>query len=111
MEEIINVRNETQFNRLVAHQTVLIQFWAKWCVPCRSQLAIIESVQEDHLLSAGVLVAKVNVDENPKLVTRFNIDTIPTILVFRNGKMTKRFTGIQGAETLLAAVNEPALAK
>ena len=111
MEEIINVRNETQFNRLVAHHTVLIQFWAKWCVPCRSQLAILESVQEDHLLPAGVLVAKLNVDENPKLVNRFNIDTIPTILIFRDGKLIKRFTGIQGAETLQAAVAEPAIAR
>lgn len=109
MEELITISSERQFNRLTADRHVLIQFWAKWCVPCRSQLAIIESLLEDHLLPAGVIAARVNVDDNPKLVTRFGINTIPTILVFRNGKLVKRFTGIQGAETLLEAVAEPAV--
>ena len=108
MEKTFHVRNEAQFNRITARGAVLVAFCAKWCMPCRNQLAILESLEEERQLPPTLTTAHVDVDAVPALARRFDIDAIPTLILFREGRIAKRFTGVQPPETLLSALAEPA---
>lgn len=77
--------------------TVLIDFWASWCGPCRMQTPILEAFALDH---ADVKVVKCNVDENTELAEKFNIMSIPTLLVFKEGKLVKSAVGLHDKEAL-----------
>ena len=81
---------------------VLIDFWAPWCGPCRTQGPILDQVAAR--IQDRAIVAKVNVDEETKLAAQFGIQAIPTLVVMKGGKVVQRFTGVQPAETLIAAV-------
>lgn len=85
---------------------VLVDFWAPWCGPCRMQLPILEEVKRSEAESARVI--KVNVDEQPELAARFGIASIPTLLLFSNGGVHKRFVGVQSAATLRSALRAAA---
>ena len=75
---------------LEAKGTVLVDFWATWCGPCRMQAPILEAFAGEH---PEVKVGKVNVDENPELAEKFGIMSIPTLLVFKDGKLVKSPVG------------------
>ena len=76
---------------LEAKGTVLIDFWATWCGPCRMQAPILEAFAGEH---PEIKVGKVNVDENPELAEKFGIMSIPTLLVFKDGKLVKTAVGL-----------------
>lgn len=81
---------------------VLLDFFAPWCAPCRMLSAELEQISEDY---AGKLrVCRVNVDDETKLVGRFNISEIPTVIFFKNGRPTDRFTGFRNAEEIEAMI-------
>lgn len=82
-----------------SHQTVLVDFWASWCGPCRMQGPIIEAFAEEN---PAIKVCKVNVDENPELAERFGIMSIPSLLIFRGGKMVKSAIGLHDKSDLAA---------
>lgn len=85
---------------------VLVDFWAPWCGPCRVQLPTLERVASD----AGdeYRVFKVNVDDNEQLAVRFGITSIPTLLLFRNGELVRRLTGLQQESALRDALRAAA---
>lgn len=72
-------------------ETVLVDFWASWCGPCRMLAPTLEAFAED---CPQVKVGKVNVDEEAELAMRYRINTIPTLLVFRNGELIKQSVGV-----------------
>ena len=81
---------------------VLLDFWAPWCGPCRSQGPILDQVAQQ--LGERAIVAKVNVDEEPALSAPFGVQAIPTLVVMKGGKTLQRFVGVQQAETLVKAL-------
>ena len=76
---------------LQANEKVLIDFWAAWCGPCQMMSPIIEEFAEKH---SEIKVGKVNIDEQPELAEKFNIEVIPTLKVFSSGKVVNESVGV-----------------
>lgn len=76
---------------------VLVDFWADWCGPCKSLSPIIDEIAEEH---HEIKVAKVNVDEEEELASKFEIMSIPTLLVFKEGKIVNRCVGVRTKEQI-----------
>lgn len=87
---------------LNSEKTVLIDFWATWCGPCRMLSPIIDEVESE--VSGIVKVGKINVDEEQDLAVKFGIMSIPTLVVMKNGQEVKRMVGVQSKGTILEAI-------
>lgn len=83
-----------QFNDTINdNEIVLVDFWASWCAPCRALMPVLDRIAADY---AGRLVlAKLNVDEQQAIAARFGIRSIPTVLLFHQGRVVEQFTGVQ----------------
>lgn len=90
------------FNATIAAGVTLVDFWAPWCGPCRAQLPILETVAA--AVGETAAIAKVNVDAEPELAARFGVQSIPTLILFQEGKAVWQFVGVQQAHTLRTAV-------
>ena len=80
---------------------VLIDFWAQWCGPCRMQTPILEQIVGKV---EGTKIAKLNVDDAPTVAAKFNVMSIPTLLILKDGEAVNQFVGVQQADTLIAAL-------
>jgi len=83
---------------------VLVDFWAVWCGPCQTQGPIVEEVARQ--LAGKAKVGKLNVDENPKTAQKYDVMSIPTLMIFKGGAVVKQFTGVQSKETLIAELTK-----
>ena len=96
--------NESEFDREVLQDsgTVLVDFWATWCGPCRMLSPIVDEVAEER---SDVKVGKVNVDEQPDLAAQFGVMSIPTLLVFQNGRLVNQAVGARPKSGVLALLD------
>lgn len=84
--------NDTNFDQIVnSDKPVLVDFWAEWCGPCKMIGPLVEELAGDY--EGKAVVAKLNVDENPDVTARYGIRSIPTLLVFKNGKIVDKQVG------------------
>ena len=96
----ININNANfEEEVLRSDRPVLVDFWASWCGPCRMVAPIVEEIAREH---PELKVGKVNVDEEPQLASRFGIMSIPTLLVFRDGKLANQMVGARPKDDILA---------
>ncbi|MGN0612921.1 MAG: thioredoxin [Porcipelethomonas sp.] len=91
MSEIILTSENFENEVLKSDKPVLVDFWASWCGPCQMIAPVVAEIAEEY--AGKVKVGKVNVDEQPELAAAFRIDSIPALLVFRNGKVTGSLVG------------------
>ncbi len=94
---IINL-NDENFNKevLASKVPVLVDFWAPWCVPCQMAGPVIEELAKEY--EGEIKVGKLNVDENPQTATKYGVMSIPTVILFKEGKERGRKVGFEGKE-------------
>jgi thioredoxin 1 len=109
MSENIQEVNEINFKNVVLESDipVLVDCWAPWCMPCRVQQPILETVADE--LQGKALITSLNIEENREAAYRLNIHSIPTLVIFNDGEETRRLFGLQKADSLTRAL-EHALA-
>jgi thioredoxin 1 len=97
---------ESNFDEaLAAHQELLmVDFWAEWCGPCKMIGPTLVEIASEH--EGKLTIAKLNVDDNPETAMRFNVMSIPTLLVFDDGAPVKRLVGAKGKGQLLQDLAE-----
>ena len=101
---VINV-TEKNFEQevLKSDKKVLIDFYADWCGPCKMMSPVIDEIAEE--LGENVKVVKINVDENVNLAENYEVMSIPTILVLKNGEVLKSFVGVTAKPSIIDALN------
>ena len=95
-----NFKNEV----LSSNIPVLVDFWAEWCAPCRALAPVIEKVADAN--AGKIKVGKLNVDENPQSAQQFGIQGIPTLLLFKGGKVANQIVGFQSQSNIQRAIDE-----
>ena len=95
----INInKNNFENEVLNSDKTVLLDFWASWCAPCRMVVPIVEEIASER---RDIKVGKINVDEEPELANKFSIMSIPTLVVMKNGKIVQQVSGARPKNAIL----------
>ena len=94
-EQVINASKD---------KPVLVDFWAPWCGPCQMQTPILEKLAKE--LGDKALITKLNVDENPQSSTKYQIQSIPNLKIFKNGKLVEDLIGLRMKEQLLDSLQK-----
>lgn len=106
MAEGISTLSGATFDEVVASATeaVVVDFWAEWCGPCKMIAPILEQIAQEQ--AGKVKIAKLNVDDHPDLARRFDVMSIPTLIVFKDGQAKKRIVGAKPKAQLLQEIGE-----
>mgnify|MGYP001658616213 CR=1 FL=1 len=94
-------KNNFDTEVLQADRPVLVDFWASWCGPCKMLSPIVNEIAGER---SDIKVCKVNVDDESELAARFNVMSIPTLLVFKNGQLTNQSVGYRDKNAVLSLI-------
>ena len=101
MADNITTLTDTNFNEEVkgSSEPILVDFWAEWCGPCKMIAPILEEIAGEH--AGKVRIGKLNVDDAPSTAQQFQVMSIPTLILFKDGEPQKRLVGARGKGQLL----------
>lgn len=102
--EKVQILTDRNFQATINKGITLVDFWAAWCTPCKFQAPIISELADE--IGDKATIGKLNVDENKKTAAQFGIRSIPTIIVFKEGKPVKKLVGVKTKSALLKAIDE-----
>jgi len=97
---------DADFEQTVINSTApaLVDFWAEWCMPCKMMAPTLDELADEYV--GKLVVGKVNTDENRNVSMQFGISAIPTVILFKDGEMIKKFVGLQQKADLKTAIDE-----
>lgn len=97
--EIMEIKNTEEFEKEVinSNQTVFIDFYATWCKPCKTMTPIIEEIAKEY---KEIKFVKIDIDKNEELAIKYNIMSIPTMMIIKNGEVKKTFVGITDKQSI-----------
>ena len=100
--------NDKNFNKEIKNfkGLALVDFWAPWCGPCKMQGPIIDEIDKEFKKNKNIKIVKLNVDENKSTAESLNIMSIPTLKIFKNGKVIDDLIGLQTKEDLINKINK-----
>jgi thioredoxin 1 len=98
MSEKIKVFTEASFDSDVQNGVVLVDFFADWCGPCRMMTPVLEKVATE--VTGQAIVGKIDIDQAQKVASQFQVSSIPTLILFKNGKEVGRLVGLRDADTV-----------
>ncbi len=106
MGEHITTVTESTFDEVIqsATEPVLVDFWAEWCGPCKMIAPVLDEIAAEK--AGSLKIAKLNVDDSPDIARRFEVMSIPTLILFKDGAPAKRIVGAKGKAQLLADLAE-----
>lgn len=96
--------NYPNFDKVVGNSTILVDFWAEWCSPCKVQDPILDEVASE--LNGKALIGKVNVDDNRTIASKYGVMNIPTMILFKNGEKIHQFVGVQPKHKIIDVINK-----
>jgi len=98
----VTALNSQAFDATIKSGITLVDFWATWCRPCRMEAPIVEEVND--AMAGRVKVCKMDIDQNKDIANSFNIQYIPTLIIFKDGRVVKQFTGFTQKDDILGAL-------
>jgi len=98
-EEPIEMTDNDFQETLEEYPLVLVDFWAAWCGPCRMMEPVLEEIAEEH--QGDVVIGKMNVDKNQNIPSKFQISSIPTLILFKNGEPVEKIIGALAKDQLV----------
>jgi thioredoxin 1 len=98
----VNHISDVTFQNETEAGTVLVDFWAPWCGPCKMIAPILDELSAE--LGDTAKIVKINVDDNPESAAKYNVMSIPTLLVFKDGQVVDQLVGLQSKERLKAVI-------
>ncbi|MBN1340629.1 MAG: thioredoxin [Bacteroidales bacterium] len=100
----VKILTDSNFEETVGTGVSLVDFWAAWCQPCRVQGPIVDELANEMHSKANI--CKLNIDENKKIATKLGIRSIPTMMLFKNGRIAGKFVGVQSKHFLMNELNK-----
>jgi thioredoxin 1 len=94
--------NEDNFNSEISSGVILVDFWATWCMPCKAMAPVLSEIASQT--KGKIRVGKVDIDQNPGLASRYNVQGIPNFIIFKDGQMVENIVGMQSKEALIEAL-------
>jgi thioredoxin 1 len=98
------ILTDKTFEQTIKKGITLVDFWAVWCGPCKKQGPIIDKIAEEY--GSKAKICKIDIDQNPVISTKYNVTLIPTILIFKNGKVVQKYVGLQQKDVLVNKIKE-----
>ncbi len=100
----IKVLSDKNFQHQIRSGTILVDFWASWCIPCKMMAPVLNDVADE--ISGDAYVGKLDVDQNRTVAAKYNIRNIPTMILYRDGKEVTRFVGAKSKDFLIKQINQ-----
>lgn len=104
MANNIKIIDDASFDATITEQVALVDFSAEWCGPCKMLAPVLDALANE--VAGKAVIAKIDVDESPKATQKFQITSVPTLILFKKGEEKKRIVGVKDLETLKKIVLE-----
>jgi thioredoxin 1 len=98
----IKTLSDKTFSQQIKSGIVLVDFWASWCMPCKMMAPILNDVAEN--VTGNVTIAKLNIEQNQSAATKYKVRSIPTLIMFKDGKEVNRIVGVKQKDFLLKEI-------